>query len=121
MGDVFSVFDYPYQILHVPKTAGETNQTTGTWDPGSESTAVAIKGNLQDITVRELQRLPEGEYAIGDRKISTSTFLTEGDVLRVTEPNGTVSSWYVKAKERTSYILPKFGMPLRHVYLLKRR
>jgi len=121
MGDVFSVFDFPGQIMHVPQMAGGSSQTTGTWQPGSQGTPVAIKGNVQDITAKDLQRLPEGEYVIGDRRISTSAVLGVGDILEVTETDSVVTVWTVKARERTSYILPKFGMPLRHVYLLKRR
>lgn len=121
MGDVFSVFDFPGQILHVPQVAGGTSQTTGTWQPGSQQTPVAIKGNVQDLTVRDLQRLPEGVYELGDRKISTSAVLNVDDILQITEPDSVISEWTVKARERTSYILPKFGMPMRHVYLLKRR
>lgn len=121
MSDVFSVFDFPGQILHVPQVAGGTSQSTGTWQPGSQQTPVAIKGNVQDLTVKDLQRLPEGEYELGDRRISTSAVLGVGDILEVTETDNSVTKWTVKARERTSYILPKFGMPLRHVYLLKRR
>ncbi len=121
MSDVFSVFDFPGQIMHVPQVAGNTSQSTGAWQPGSQGTSVAIKGNVQDLTVKDLQRLPEGEYELGDRRISTSAILGVGDILEVTETDGIVTKWTVKARERTSYILPKFGMPLRHVYLLKRR
>lgn len=121
MGDVFSVFNFPGQILHIPQVAGATNQSTGAWQPGPQQTPVAITGNVQDLTVWDLQRLPEGEYEFGDRKISTGATLTRGDLLEITEVDQTTTTWLVKARERTSYILPKFGMPLRHVYLLKRR
>lgn len=121
MGDIFSVFDFPGQILHVPQVAGETNQSTGAWTPASQPSAVAITGSIQDITAKDLQRLPEGEYEIGDRKFSTGASLNAGDLLQITEPDATVTEWTVKERERTSYFLPKFGMPLRHVYLLKRR
>lgn len=121
MSDVFSVFDFPGQIMHVPQVTGGTSQSTGAWQPGSQGTAAAIKGNVQDLTVQDLRWLPEGEYEMGDRRISTSALLNVGDYLQITEPGGVVTEWLVKAPERTSYILPKFGMPLRHVYLLKRR
>jgi len=120
MGDVFSVFDFPGTIMHVPQVAGETNQSTGTWQAATQPSKSAITGNVQDLTVRDLQRMPEGEYELGDRKISTGATLTPGDLLEITEVDNTVTTWAVKARERTSYILPKFGMPLRHVYLLKR-
>jgi len=121
MGDVFSVFDFPGQILHVPVTPGGTNQSTGAWGSPAAVTPVPVTGGISDITARDLQRLPEGEYELGDRRFSTGATLTPGDILQVTEPDATVTEWTVKARERTSYIMPKFGMPLRHVYLLKRR
>jgi hypothetical protein len=121
MGDVFSVFDFPGKIVHVPNVAGETNQSDGTWQAASQPATSEITGNVQDLTVRDLQRLPEGEYEFGDRKISTGATLSPGDTLEITEVDQSTTSWLVKARERTSYILPKFGMPLRHVYLLKRR
>jgi len=121
MSDIFSVFDFPGQILHVPQVAGETNQSTGTWTAPATPASIPIKGSIQDITAEDLQYLPEGEYVFGDRKISTAAVLSDGDILQVTEPGGAVSTWTVKTRERTSYFLPKFGMPLRHVYLLKRR
>ena len=117
----FSVFDYPRQILHVPITAGETNQSTGAWQPPSTPISAVIAGDIQDLTYRDLQRLPEGEYAIGDRKIFTTVSLTEGDLLQVTEDNGSVSEWSVKTLEKSTHILPKFGVSPRKAYLLKRR
>ena len=121
MGDVFSILDYPWQIMHVPTTAGGTNQTTGAWTPPATAASVAITGSIQDISVKDLQRLPEGEYEIGDRRFSSSVALNDGDILQVTEFDATVSNWYVKTRERTSYVMQKVGLPLRHTYLLKRR
>jgi len=122
MGDVFSILDYPWQIMHVPITAGETNQSTGTWTPpATPPDPTSITGSIQDITAKDLERLPEGEYEIGDRRFSTSVALNKGDILQVTEFDASVSNWYVKTRERTSYVMQKVGLPLRHTYLLKRQ
>jgi len=121
MDDVFSILDYPWQIMHVPITPGETNQSTGAWTPPATVASVAITGSLQDISVKDMQRLPEGEYEIGDRRFSTLVALNDGDVLQVTEFDATVSNWYVKTRERTSYVMHSVGLPLRHTYLLKRK
>ena len=117
----FSVFDYPRQILHVPVSMGETNQTTGAWEPESQLAAATITGDIQDLTARDIQRLPEGEFHIGDRRIFTTAVLADGDLVQVTEDTGSISEWTVKTLERATHILPKFGVSPRKVYLLKRR
>ena len=118
--DPFQVFDYPRQIMHVPITAGSTNQTTGVWQPPATPVSVAITGGLRDLTFQDLQQLPEGKFSIGDRRIITTVPLAEEDLLQVTESDGSVTVWIVKTIERTSYVMPKFGFPQRTAYLLKR-
>jgi hypothetical protein len=119
--DPFSVFDYPGQIVHVPFSDGVTNQLTGMWTAPEAPVTATLTGDLQDLTYQDLQKMPEGEYAIGDRRIFTAAALCTGDVLQVTEADGSVSEWTVKALEKTTHIMPKFGLPSRNVYLLKRR
>lgn len=96
--DPFDVFDHPYQITHVAVTEGHTYQETGAWVPG-ETTSTPITGNLEDLTLEDLQRLPEGEYTLGDRRIHTGAHLVPGDRLEVLEPDGTTSRWTVRALE----------------------
>jgi len=118
---MFSVFDYPRSIVHVPKSAGSTNQATGVWVPGTTPVPVPITGDIQDLTYRDLQRLPEGEYTIGDRRIFTSAALDPDDTLQVTEDDGTVSSWQVKTLERKSHLLETMAGVTRRSYLLLKR
>lgn len=118
--DPFAVFDYPRQIMHVPITVGSTNQSTGVWQPPGIPTPAAITGDLQDIKLQDLQRLPEGIVTLGDRRIITTFALSEGDLLQVTESDSSVSVWIVNTVERASYVMPKFGFPQRTAYLLKR-
>lgn len=118
---MFSVFNDPRQILHVPQVAGETNQTSGTWQAATQPVSVPIKGDIQEITARELQRLPEGEYEIGDCRFFTSAVLADGDLLQVTEGDGSVTVWTVNTLEKKLRFMPKFGIPSRRAYLLKRR
>jgi len=117
----FTVFDSPRSIVHVPQSVGHTSQSTGAWVPGSATTAVAITGDIQDLTYRDLQRLPEGEYTIGDRRIFTAAVLVPDDTLQITEDDGTVTRWQVKTLEKTSHLLAAQCGISRRSYLLKRR
>ncbi len=114
----FDVFDHPHQITHVAVTEGHTDQETGAWVPGT-TTSTAIAGSLEDLTLRDLQRLPEGEYTLGDRRIHTGAHLTPGDHLEVVEPGGTLSRWIVRALEKQTSFLAQYGID-RRTYLLKR-
>lgn len=116
--DPFDVFDHPHQITHVTVTEGHTDQETGAWVPGTTTTA-PIAGSLEDLTLRDLQRLPEGEYTLGDRRIHTGARLVPGDRLEVVEPDGTTSRWAVRALEKQTSFLAHHGID-RRTYLLKR-
>ncbi len=117
--DPFDVFNHPHQIAHVSVTEGHTDQETGEWVPGTTATT-AIAGSLEDLTLKDLQRLPEGEYTLGDRRIHTGAHLAPGDRLEVLEPDGTTSRWAVRALERQTSFLAHYGID-RRTYLLKRR
>ena len=118
----FSVFDFPGQILHVPFSPGVTNQSTGVWTAGASGFATPIKGNIQEVNANDLQTMPEGVYEVGDIKIITSVSLPVGDILQITEPDGvTVVEWTVKTFVKCTNIIPKFGLPVRNTYLLKKR
>jgi len=119
--DPFSIFNFPRSIVHVPKSVGSTSQSTGTWVPGSSTTSVPIAGDIQDLTYKDLQRLPEGEYTIGDRRIFTAAVLDPDDTLQVTEDDGAVSSWQVKTLERKGHMIEAMTGMTRRSYLLKRR
>ena len=110
-----SEFDWPNSIVHKIVTEGHTDQETGEWIPGTETTA-AISGNIEDISLKELRQYPEGLVEAGDRRIFTGAKLLPGDRLQVTEPGGTVTEWIVKTLEE-SYQM--FG-EARAAYLLKR-
>lgn len=115
---IFDDFDYPYPIQLVRITEGYTDQQTGDYVPGSE-TVIEIRGHLQEITAKELQRLPEGEYSIGDRKLYTDADAEIGDVIKITEPDGSITEWIVKAVEKNYHQLSKLGISRRSL-LLKR-
>jgi len=112
-----SDFDYPYKIELVRVTEGYTDQSTGEWVEGHEE-VVEVTGHLQEITAKELQRLPEGEYSIGDRRLYTDVDAEVGDVIRITEPDGSVTEWIIKAIEKNYHLLSKYGIS-RKAYLLK--
>jgi len=112
----FSDFDYPHTIQLVKITEGYTDQSTGNWVPGSEQ-VLEIRGHLQEITAKELQRLPEGEYAIGDRRLYTDADAEIGDVIRITEPDGSTTEWVVKAIEKSYNQLSKLGISRKSLLL----
>lgn len=116
--DPFKEFDHPYQISHVSVTEGHTDQDTGVYVPGS-TTRTGISGNLEDLTLKDLERLPEGEYNIGDRKIHTGAALNEKDELEISEPDGSTSRWQVRTLSNQTSLLAKRGIN-RQTYLLKR-
>jgi len=109
-----SEFDWKYPISHISVTEGHTDQETGEWVAGTETSA-AIAGNIEDITLRDLKQYPEGLVDAGDRRIFTSATLSPGDRLQVTEPGGNITVWEVKTQEE-KYQLIDEG---RAAYLLK--
>lgn len=111
--------DYPYSIELVKITEGYTDQGTGEYVPGTES-VIEISGHVQDITAKMLQSFPQGEYSIGDRKIYTDADVEVGDVIRITEGDGSVSEWIVKDFERDYNVLSKHDV-VRKSFLLKRK
>jgi len=111
-----SDFDYLYKIELIRITEGYTDQTTGEWVEGNEE-VVEITGHLQEITAKELQRLPEGEYSVGDRKFYTDADVKVGDVIRITEPDGSVTEWEVKAIEKNYHQLSKLGIKRKSLLL----
>ena len=114
----FDIFNHPLPITLVAVTEGHTDQETGEWIPGTTA-STAIAGSLEDLTLRDLQRLPEGEYTLGDRRIHTGARLVPGDRLEVVEPDGTTSRWAVRAIEKQTSFLAHHGID-RRTYLLKR-
>jgi hypothetical protein len=115
-----SDLDYPYSIQLVRITEGYSDQSTGEFVAGNESTQ-DIKGHLQEITAKELQRLPEGEYSIGDRRLYTDAEADIGDIVKITEPDGSITEWIIKAVERKYSLISKHSGISRRAYLLKRK
>jgi|Deesub1362A_J573_1020465.scaffolds.fasta_scaffold00761_7 hypothetical protein len=111
-----SDLDYQHTIQLVKVTSGYTDQQTGDYIPGSEN-VVEIKGHLQEITAKELQRLPEGEYEIGDRRLYTDADVEIGDIIKVTESDGSTTDWVVKAIERKYHQLSKLEISRKSLLL----
>ncbi|MCZ0859939.1 hypothetical protein O0S10_01690 [Methanocorpusculum sp. MG] len=115
--DDFSEFDYPYPILHVCIEPGYTDED-GTRIPARVISSTAVAGHLQDVSAREILRAPEGMYLSGDRRFHTSTPLAEDSLLKITEPNGDVTSWTIVGCESAVHTL---FFPVRYTYLIRRQ
>lgn len=83
----------------------------------------SIKGHVSDISLKELQRLPEGVYSPGDRRLvaDASYGVKAGDEVKITEADGSVSRWQVTEEERTYAVLEKYTGRGRRSFLLKRK
>jgi|GEM_PF-1752785 hypothetical protein len=118
---MFSALDWPYKIELVRITEGYTDQSTGDYIPPQES-VVEIKGHISDVTVKDLQRAPEGLYELGDRRlyVAKSYGIAEGDIIKITEADGSVSEWKVVRRERSYGLLERYAAS-REAFLLRRR
>lgn len=83
----------------------------------------SIKGHVSDIFLKELQRLPEGVYSPGDRRLVayTSHGVKPGGEVKVTEADGTVTRWQVTEEEWTYAVLEKYTGRGKRSFLLKRK
>lgn len=115
--DDFSEFDYPYPILYVCTKPGYTDEN-GTRIPAQVVSSTAVAGHLQDVSIKEILRAPEGMYLPGDRRFSICMPLTEDSLLKITEPNGDVTSWTIVGCESAAHTL---FFPVRYTYLLRRQ
>lgn len=115
--DDFSEFDYPYPILAVCTMPGYTDED-GRRVPTRVASSAAVAGDLQDVSAREILRAPEGMYLSGDRRFSTCTLLVEDSLLKITEPNGDVTSWMIVGCESAAHTL---FFPVRYTYLIRRQ
>lgn len=115
--DDFSEFDYPYPILHVCVRPGYTAED-GVRVPARVVSSTAVAGHLQDVSVKEILRAPEGMYLPGDRRLHTCASLNENSFLKITESNGDVTSWTIVGCESAAHTL---FFPVRYTYLLRRQ
>lgn len=114
-------FDWPHNIKLVAITAGGTNQSTGNYDaPGEAETD--IKGHVVDLSIKDLQRMPEGVYALGDRRLicEKSYGVKPIDNIKITEADASVTKWEVKEREKSYAMIGKFAGEARESFLLKK-
>jgi hypothetical protein len=117
----FDSFDWPYNIEHISITPGYTDQNGDYVPPVTVSNT--IQGHVSDITLKQLQRLPEGVYAPGDRRlvVDKSHGIKVGDEIRITESDSTVTKWHVQEKEKSYSIAGKYSGQERESFLLIRK
>ncbi len=108
-------FDWKFPIMRVIITEGHTNQSTGEWvdEVTRES---PITGDVQDISLEECRRYPQGSVTSGDRRIFTAAGLDIGDRLKITESDGSVTEWSVSALSEEYHMFGK----TRFQYILRR-
>jgi hypothetical protein len=124
MSSDFDIFDYPYPIELVTVTDGyyaEYNPhhpSSGQWMPVRGETE-AITGNIAPVTERELQYLPEAVKQSGARKISVDSDIVIhiGDQLRITEYDGSQTTWKVEKEIGTSNLFDMIGINRRQYYI----
>ena len=120
------VFDYPYTMTLLSITEGYNAEfhplhpSSGVWIPPRE-VETAITGNLSSVTDAELQYLPESVRENGARLISVDadTTVSNGDHIRITEPDDTTTLWKVEKEKTTTNFLDIVGMRRRQYYISK--
>lgn len=122
----FDVFDYPYTMTLLSITEGYNAEfhphhpSSGVWIPPRE-VETPITGNLSSVTDAELQYLPESVRENGARLISVDadTTVSNGDHIRITEPDDTTTLWKVEKEKTTTNFLDIVGMRRRQYYISK--
>lgn len=115
-------FDWPYTIKLLSVTPGGTTQSTGEYEPPVEA-ETEIKGHVIDLSIKELDRMPEGIYSIGDRRlICDKTYgVKPNDSIKITEADATETHWEVKEQEKSYGVMTKFTGENRASFLLKKK
>lgn len=120
----FDVFDYPYTMTLLSITEGYNAEfhphhpSAGVWIPPRE-VETTITGNLSSVTDAELQYLPESVRENGARLISVDadTTVSNGDHIRITEPDDTTTLWKVEKEKTTTNFLDIVGIRRRQYYI----
>lgn len=120
----FDVFDYPYTMTLLSITEGYNAEfhphhpSAGVWIPPRE-VETTITGNLSSVTDAELQYLPESVRENGARLISVDadTTISNGDHIRITEPDNTTTLWKVEKEKTTTNFFDLVGIRRRQYYI----
>jgi len=120
----FAIFNHPYTITHISATEGYNKDfdplhpSSGVWVPITE-TRTTIYGHISSITEKDRIFLPDNVTETGVRKLSVENdvVIETGDKIEVTEPDGTITLWYVDRQVKTSSVLELVGIKRRQYYI----
>lgn len=115
-------FDWAFTITLISVTPGGTSQSTGTYTaPGAAETT--IKGHVIDLSIKELDRMPEGIYSIGDRRLICDKIygVKPNDHIKITEADASETRWEVKEQEKSYGVMTKLTKENRASFLLKKK
>ncbi len=120
MSSPFDVFDWKYGLTKVSVTSGYTDSSGNFIEEVTVESV--IKGNVSDITEKDLAFIDPALVAKGARKISvdSSYGLIVGDRIKITEVSGSITTWTVHTKQHGSNLMSKYAKVSRDTFLLTR-
>jgi len=123
---VFDVMNYPFLMTHVAVVDGYnqdyhyTHPSSGVWVP-PVGTRTAIAGHLAPVTEKELSFLSDKVQESGARKLAVDTdiVINTGDRIEITEPDGTITTWYVIQEIATTNVLSLANINRKSFYIAR--
>jgi len=121
---IFDIMNYPFLITHVAVMDGYnqdyhyTHPSSGIWVP-SVGTRTAISGHLAPVTEKELSFLADSVRESGARKLAVDVDIAikTGDQVEITEPDATITAWYVIQEIATTNVLSLAGINRKSFYI----
>ena len=121
---VFDVMNYPFLMTHIAVVDGYnqdyhyTHPSSGVWVP-SVGTRTAISGHLSPVTEKELSFLADSVQESGARKLAVDTdiAINTGDRIEITEPDSTITTWYVIQEIATTNVLSLANINRKSFYI----
>ena len=130
---IFDIMNYPFLITHIAVVDGYnqdyhyTHPSSGVWVP-SVAARTSINGHLSPVTEKELSfskdtvRDSYGKDQVqesGARKLAVDVdiAINTGDRIENTEPDGTITTWYVIQEIATTNVLSLANINRKSFYI----
>ena len=121
---VFDIMNYPFSITHISVTDGynqdyhHTHPSSGVWVP-SVAVRTSLTGHLSPVTEKELSFLGDKVQESGARKLAVDVniALKTGDQIEITEPDSTITTWYVIQEIATTNVLSLANINRKSFYI----